>query len=104
MKRKAFRWASYDDRFLKTYEIGLAAGRNFTIREAELGWEKSGKLMINETAARQMGFASSADAVGKFINWGQLFEIVGVVKDYNHRGLHKAIDLLFSCLAGHSAT
>ncbi|MCX6214274.1 ABC transporter permease [Spirosoma sp.] len=91
-EKKSFSMGIIDDRFLKTYEIGLAAGRNFTVREAELGWEKSAKLMINETAARQLGFASSADAPGKFINWGQLYEIVGVVKDYNHQGLQRAID------------
>ncbi|ADB40608.1 ABC transporter permease [Spirosoma linguale] len=91
-EKKGYSMGIIDDRFLKTYEIGLAAGRNFTIQETEPGWEKSAKLMINETAARQLGFASSADAVGKFINWGQLYEIVGVVKDYNHQGLQRAID------------
>ena len=81
-----------DDRFLKTYEIGLAAGRNFTVREAELGWEKSGKLMVNETAARQLGFASAEKAIGQIINWGQPYELVGVVKDYHHQGLQQAIE------------
>ncbi|GAB3025363.1 ABC transporter permease [Spirosoma pulveris] len=91
-EKKGYSMGIIDDRFLKTYEIGLAAGRNFTVREAELGWEKSAKLMINETAARQLGFASGTDAAGKFINWGQRYEIVGVVKDYNHQGLQHAID------------
>ncbi|GAB2518609.1 ABC transporter permease [Spirosoma aerophilum] len=91
-EKKGYSMGIIDDRFLKTYEIGLAAGRNFTMREAELGWEKSGKLMINETAARQLGFASPAQAVGKIINWGQPYELVGVVKDYHHQGLQKAIE------------
>ncbi|GAB4021861.1 ABC transporter permease [Spirosoma koreense] len=81
-----------DDRFLKTYEIGLAAGRNFTTQEAELGWEKSGKLMVNETAARKLGFASPEKAVMQIINWGKPYEIVGVVKDYHHQSVRQAID------------
>ncbi|GAB3895763.1 ABC transporter permease [Spirosoma agri] len=90
--KKSYSMGIVDDRFLKTYEIKLAAGRNFTVREAELGYEKSAKLMINETSARQLGFASPEKAVGQIINWGQPFEIVGVVKDYHHQGLQKAID------------
>ena len=91
--QKTYSMGIIDDRFLKTYEIGLAAGRNFTVREAELGWEKSGKLMVNETAARQIGFVSPEKAVGQFITWaGTPYELVGVVKDYNHQGLQRAID------------
>ncbi|WP_018618103.1 ABC transporter permease [Spirosoma luteum] len=90
--QKNYSMGIIDDRFLETYEIGVAAGRNFTVREAELGWEKSGKLMVNETGARQLGFASATEAVGQFINWGKPYEIVGVVKDYNHQGLQRAID------------
>lgn len=81
-----------DDRYLSLFQIGLAAGRNFTVREAEQAWEKSAKLMVNESAARQLGFESPQKATGAIISWGQPFEIVGVVKDYNHQGLQEAID------------
>ncbi|HLL96323.1 MAG TPA: ABC transporter permease [Spirosoma sp.] len=89
--KKSYSMGIIDDRYLKTYGIGLLAGRNFTVREAELAWEKSAKLMVNETAARQLGFASPAKAAGQVINWGQPYEIVGVVKDYHHQGLRQAI-------------
>ena len=81
-----------DDRYLTTYSIELAAGRNFTPREAELGWEKSGKLLVNETAARQLGFGSAKAAAGQTIHWTQDYEIVGVVRDYHHKGLRQVIE------------
>ncbi|GAB3990879.1 ABC transporter permease [Spirosoma daeguense] len=90
--KKNYSMGIIDDRFLKTYEIGLAAGRNFTVNEAELGWEKSGKLMVNEKGAQQLGFSSAEKAVGQFINWGKPYEIVGVVKNYHHQGLKQAIE------------
>lgn len=90
--KKIYSMGIIDDRFLNTYEIGLAAGRNFTTHEAELGWEKGDKLMVNETGARQLGFASAEKAVGQLINWGKPFEIVGVVKNYHHQGLQQAIE------------
>lgn len=90
--KKSYAMGIVDDRYLSLFQIGLVAGRNFTAREAELAWEKSGKLMINESAARQLGFESPLKAVGAIISWGQPFEVVGVVKDYNHQGLQKAVD------------
>ncbi len=90
--RKTYSMGIIDDRFLPTYEIKLVAGRNFTMQEAELGYEKSGRVMINETGARQLGFASPAQAVGQRINWGQPFEVVGVVADYHHQGVKYAIE------------
>ena len=90
--KKGYSMGIIDDRYLSIFQIVLVAGRNFTVREAEQAWEKSGKLMINESAARQLGFESPQKAAGAIISWGQPFEIVGVVKDYNHQGLQKAID------------
>ncbi len=90
--KKMYSMGIIDDQFLATYDIKLVAGRNFTPREAELAWENSGKLMVNEAAARQLGFASPAEAAGQRINWGQPYEIVGVVRDYHHQGLKQAID------------
>ncbi|OJV15605.1 MAG: hypothetical protein BGO21_32020 [Dyadobacter sp. 50-39] len=90
--KKSYAMGIIDDRYLTVFQIGLVAGRNFTVREAEQAWEKSGKLMINESAARQLGFETPQKAAGAIIHWGQAFEVVGVVKDYNHQGLQDAID------------
>ena len=90
--KKTYSMGIIDDRFLPTYEIKLVAGRNFTVQEAELGYEKSGRVLINETGARQLGFASVNQAVGQRINWGQPFEVVGVIADYHHQGVKYAIE------------
>lgn len=90
--KKGYAMGIIDDRYLSVFQIGLVAGRNFTVLEAEQAWEKSGKLMINESAARQLGFESPQKAAGAIISWGEPYEIVGVVKDYNHQGLQKAVD------------
>ncbi|TLV01460.1 ABC transporter permease [Dyadobacter luticola] len=90
--KKGFAMGIVDDRYLSVFEIPLVAGRNFTVREAELAWQKSKKLMINESAARQLGFESPQKAAGAIISWGEPYEIVGVVKDYNHQGLQNVID------------
>ncbi|GAB3758209.1 ABC transporter permease [Spirosoma pomorum] len=89
--KKSYSMGIIDDRFLTTYEIKLLAGRNFTRQEAESGYEKSAKVLINETGARQLGFASASQAVGQPITWGKPFEIVGVIADYHHQGLRQAI-------------
>lgn len=93
-EKKNYSMGIIDHRYLQTFGIGLVAGRNFTPLEAEAGWEKSAKLMVNETAARQLGFSSPAEAVRQIITWGQPYEIVGVVKDYHHQGLREAISPL----------
>lgn len=89
--KKVYSMGFIDHRFLATYGIELAVGRNFTAPETEVGWEKNAKLLVNETAARRLGFASAAGAVGKFITWGKSFEIIGVVKDYHHQSLRETI-------------
>jgi len=45
--------------------------------------------VINETAARLLGFLNPEDALHeKLKRWGDEIEIVGVVKDYHQRSLH----------------
>ncbi|MGA0560332.1 ABC transporter permease [Larkinella sp. VNQ87] len=89
--KKVYAMGFIDHRFLTTYGIALAAGRNFTKGEADAGWDKNNKLVLNEKAARELGFASATEAIGKMVNWGKPFEVVGVVKDYHHQSLREAI-------------
>ncbi|REG82541.1 ABC transporter permease [Algoriphagus antarcticus] len=80
-----------DEQFIPTYEIEVLAGRNFTSDEADQNWNNLNKVMLNESAATQLGFETPAAAVGENILWGKPFEVVGVTKDYHHMSLREPI-------------
>jgi len=74
--------ADYD--FAKTLNIPVIAGREFT--EGLMTDERV--AMLNETAVKVFSFASSHDAIGKFINFhwfGKIInlKIIGVTSDCN---------------------
>ncbi len=83
----AYRFADSD--YLSTFHIRLAAGRypypSDTVRE----------VMLNETTARRLGFASPPDIVGRFLRWGDLSRpavtVVGVVRDSHASSLKEKI-------------
>lgn len=91
--KKNYKIAIVGDRYFDTYGIQLAAGKGFTAIDCARQWNEVNKLVLNETAVNQMGFASVQEAVGQQIKWGndQTYELVGVVKDYHHGGLKEAI-------------
>jgi hypothetical protein len=75
--------------FLQSMKIQLVAGRDFS----GVFPKDSGNIIINETAAKLMGFK---DPVGKTItNFDYPIHIVGVVKDFHFQSLHDAIQPLF---------
>ena len=70
-----------DDQFINNLEISLIAGRN-------LPKEASGAhILVNETAAKELGFASPLDIVGQVFQstYGTEFEVIGVVKNFRFR-------------------
>jgi putative ABC transport system permease protein len=90
-----------DDRYLNLFDIQISAGKNFTPEMCEKRWAQVDKLMINESAARSLGFESPEDAIGKKITnafeakkfGGDVYEyeVVGVIKDYHHLSLQQEI-------------
>lgn len=75
-----------DTNYLKLYHIQLLAGTNLpasdTIKD----------ILVNETCARMLGFASPQQAIGKYITWeNKKTPIVGVVADFNYRSLHEEV-------------
>lgn len=81
-----------DDRYLPTYQIGLAAGENFTPEMCSKGWNEMEYVLLNQSAAAAMGFSSAADAVGQKVKWDERqFLVRGVVNDYHHLSVQNTI-------------
>ncbi|MCX8492530.1 MAG: FtsX-like permease family protein [Cyclobacteriaceae bacterium] len=84
-----------DHRYLKTYSIELVAGKNFTEEMGRHSWGKKDKLLVNEKAARQLGFESNNKAIGqKIIFQNREYELIGVIKNYHHLSLRETIEPL----------
>ena len=77
--------------FISTYQLKLLAGNNFS----EDQQQNQNRVIINEMSSRLLGFESPEDAIGKEIfrkgNNTTSLKIAGVVADFHHEGLHKAI-------------
>jgi putative ABC transport system permease protein len=90
---KNYSFAIIGDRYLKTYGIDLAAGRNFTLQECAVEWNDNSKVLMNETAVKLLGFQNPNDILRTKIQWDErALDVIGVVKDYHHKSLQNAID------------
>ncbi|GAB3321329.1 ABC transporter permease [Larkinella ripae] len=80
-----------DADFVKTVGMSLAAGRNFSTQLTTDTLSTLGAYLINETAAKRMGW-TPAGALGKRVKfWGTEGRIIGVLNDFHFRPLHVAI-------------
>jgi putative ABC transport system permease protein len=91
-KRVFMNWV--DESFLQTLGIKKLAGRLFL---KEFPADTNFRMILNEQAIKELGFKNAEDAIGKnvLIDWqGQNYrwEIIGVVKDFNFKDLHSAIE------------
>ena len=87
-----------DTAYLGLYQIKLIAGRNITASDT------MNEYVVNETAARALGFRNPADAVGRMVEGGMTdtrtlkpLPIVGVVADFHSLSLHSPIQNDFLC-------
>ncbi len=89
-----FIFADYD--FVKTYEIEIAKGRDFS---REFGSDKGGAFLINEIAAAKLGWGE--ETLGKKIGYSDevMRPIVGIVKDFHYKSLKEVIGPLAIFLA-----
>ena len=77
-----------DPEYFDTYQIPLVSGRNFSEAIAS---DDSTNFIINETAARMVGW-SNEEAVGRMIkNRETTGTVVGVVQDFHFESLHQPI-------------
>ena len=91
MKTLDFRLADVhtDFDFLKTMDIPVIAGRDFDVNLAS---DSTEAFIINEAAARAIGYSSNDEAVEKRIDYGgRTGYIVGVVKDFHFESLKQEI-------------
>jgi len=78
--------------FIPTYHIEMVAGRNYS---RSFTTDSAQSMVINEAAAKFFGYNDPKAAVGKkFDQWGRKGMIIGVVKDFNFRSLHQAVEPL----------
>ncbi len=81
--------------FIETMGMKIIAGRTFSNKHIDTAEES--KIIINETAAKLMGFP---DPVGKTILYGSVDnpnekQIIGVVKDFHFGSLHDKMGPVF---------
>jgi len=81
-----------DFNYVNQYQLKLVAGRSF---DKDRGTDSTKAMMINESAAKFLGYASPADAVGRdYSQWGSKGKIIGVLKDFNYHSLQENIQPL----------
>lgn len=80
-----------DASYLENLNLELIAGENF---KTNAGETSKTQMIINEEAVRKFQFKSPHDALGAYIYAeydSSRFEVIGVVKDYNHQVLIQRI-------------
>ena len=84
-------WYEADASYLNTYQFNLLEGRNF----GEISGADKNKVVINQTAAEQLGIAD--DPIGQLIlkNEGEndesSLEVIGLIEDFNFESFRNEI-------------
>jgi hypothetical protein len=95
-----------DTNYMSVYGLRLVAGRNFYLTDTARQGSDPGSVpvqpgfrayILNETAARELGFKKPADAAGQQVSGldGTLGPVVGVVRDFHSQNLHEKIKPFF---------
>lgn len=78
--------SDYD--FIPTYGVKVLAGRDFS---RDFGADTS-SFIINESAAKILGFKNNNDAIGKDLGYGNLTgKLIGVINDFHFESMHQKI-------------
>ena len=82
------KFVSADHDFISTYGIKVVAGRGFS-RDYSLD---TAAFLINEAAAKVLGFKNYNDAIGKNFGYGnRRGKLIGVFNDFHFESLHQKI-------------
>ncbi len=83
------KYVATDYEFFNSYGIEMAAGRNFS---RSIPTDDSLAFIINETAARKIGWATNEEAIDKdFVYGGVKGKLIGIVRDFHFESLHQEI-------------
>jgi putative ABC transport system permease protein len=102
-------WLGVSPEFFDVYGLKPVAGRLYDPARDQAGnaGEGSDKAVINEAAARQFGFATARDAVGKTVRQpeaNEAMQIVGVAPDIRHRSARESMQPTIYLLMPRTAT
>lgn len=87
---KNYQIVGIDYDYIDMFGAKLLAGRNFS---KESPSDITSSLILNETAVKWMGFESPDSAIGGKIDyWGEIFTVVGVLKDFHQQSLKQAYE------------
>jgi putative ABC transport system permease protein len=86
-RKKTFQIIQADQEFVRTYDLKIAAGRDFS---REYTTDRIRSVLINETAARELGWDFPVGKRLKFES-GEPLSVIGVVKDFNYDGMQSQI-------------
>jgi len=82
------KFVSADQDFIPTYDIKMAAGRNFS---REFTTDTS-SFLINEAAVQVLGFKKDEDVIGKDFGYGgRNGKLTGVFHDFHFESMHQKI-------------
>lgn len=87
-----FQIVSVDEDFTKVFDLELKAGRTYSHTDTD----DYSIMVINEQAARVLGFNSPREAINGKIVWSEdTISIIGVLQDYHHETLKYAVSPIF---------
>lgn len=97
-ERKDVYIVGVDDAFMDLFEIELLAGRSFS---QDFGTDEKA-FVLNETAARLLGFDTPQAAVeGRIARGDEFWPVIGVIADYHQNSLKENLDpVLFRYMPG----
>jgi putative ABC transport system permease protein len=84
--------------FVPSYQLKLIAGRNFSN-----DFPNDNKtVLLNEAASYLLGFENPQKAINSYVVRNDTLKIIGVVQNYHHQGLQKAIEPMIFLLRPNS--
>ena len=88
-KGKNYQIIGMDYHYADVFDLQFAAGRNFS---PEFTTDDK-NLIFNEAAVKWLGLESPDKAIGQKVDyWGEIFTIVGVLKDFHQQSLKNIVE------------